>query len=226
MALRSEAHHRRCVMLLLAFLAASAALQAVEFPVTHVHLRRDEPGRLQIEPDGIQYTETKSHKKPHEYRWAWTDIQKLVLEPERLEIVTYKDVKWLAGLDKKFEFRGEGLEAAYPLLNKSLPRRLIPEIAVVAGLGLSVEVPAKRLEGRSGQEGLLRIGLEKIVFESSGKDGSHTWVLGEVENISSSDPLELTIASLGTDYRLQLKQPLPEGVYDGLWRKLNIKRSH
>jgi hypothetical protein len=199
---------------------------AAEYPVTHRHIRGDEPGRLIVEDGGIRYTEAKLHKKPHDYKWGWNDIQKLELEPDRIEITTYKDVPWLGGRDRRFTFFGTNLESTYPILRERLPRRLIPKIAVNSGLDIVAEIPAKRLEGRGGFEGVLKIGEDRLVFQSESQGGSHTWNLDEVQNISSSDPLELTIASLGTDYRLQLKQPLPEGIYNALWRKLNVRRTH
>jgi len=212
-------------MLAAGLLVASVAL-AADYPVTHVHVRRDQPGELQMESDGIRYTETTKHKNPHEYRWTWNDIQKVVLQPDSIEITTYKDVKWLAGRDQRFLFRGKGLDAAWPLLRDVLPRRVVADIATLTPAPPLLELPAKRLEGRGGHEGTLRIAADSIIFESATSSGSHTWLLKEVENISSSDPLELTIASLGTDYRLQLKQTLPEAVYNDLWRKLNVRSNH
>jgi hypothetical protein len=134
-------------------------------------------------------------------------------------------VKWLAGRDRAFVFSGKDLDSSYPTFREHLPRRFVPEVALNLH-GALTTVAAKRIEGRSGFEGVLKFGEDLLVFQSEGPRGSHTWNLDEVENISSSDPLELTIASLGTDYRLQLKQPLPEGVYNALWRKLNVRRSH
>jgi hypothetical protein len=218
MALRSQKAIGSMILL-------STVLAAADFPATHVHTRRDGPGVLTIDENGIAYKETDRHKKPHDYRWAWNDIQRLVLAPTAIEITTYKDIGWQFGRDREFSFRGKDFTPAYDLLRGRLQLRLIPEIALPVTSPLA-EIPAKRLDGLKGCEGSLLIGDNQIVFKSDTPDGSHTWILPEVENISSSDPLELTIASLGTDYRIQLKQPLPEFVYNGLWRKLNTRRTH
>ncbi len=216
MAFRSQA----CTLILLAVSAAAAA----EFPVTHMHLRRDRPGVLFIDESGIRYTETEKHKDPHEYRWAWTDIQKLTLTPDRIEIVTYKDVKWLLNKDREFTFLGSKLDAAYDLLRGQLPRRLVAEVAVATAA--DDKLLARRLEGRTSYTGTLLFAQDRLVFASDTPRGSHTWIWTEVENISSVDPMELTVSSLGTDYRIQLREPLPQELYDSLWRKLNIQRSH
>jgi hypothetical protein len=203
----------------------STVLAAADFPATHIHTRRDRPGILTVDENGISYTESERHKKPHDYRWAWNDIQRLVLAPASIEITTYQDIGWQFGRDREFTFRGKDFTPAYDLLRGRLPFRLVPEIALPVASPLA-EIPAKRLDGLKGYEGLLLIGDHQIVFQSGTPGGSHTWVLPEVANISSSDPLDLTIASLGTDYRIQLKQPLPEPVYNGLWRKLNARRTN
>lgn len=207
-------------MLLLAIPALST-----DYPVTHAHLRKGLPGTLTIDAAGIRYTETKQHKKPHAYTWKWNDIQRIVLSPLTIEITTYQDVKWLAGRDLAFTFRGHGLDTAYPLLTPYLPRRVSPELATT-GFTPIATFPAKRLEGRSGHQGTLLIGDERIVFQSDAPLGSHTWIVPEIDNISSADPLEFTIASLGIEYRMQLKQPLPEALYNTLWRKLNTTKGH
>jgi hypothetical protein len=214
------------MMRLAAFLLVTSFSYAAEYPVMHRHLRRDQPGTLSIDKEGVRYSETKlDKKKPHDYRWGWNEIQKLVLASDRVEITTYKDLKWLADRDQSLVFSGKHLETAYPLLRDHLPRRMVAEIAV-DGFNVVAEIPAKLLDGRGGFNGTLKIGADVVVFQSGNAQGSHTWNLDEVENISSLDPLELTIASLGTDYRLQLKKPLPDGLYNSLWRKLNVRRTH
>lgn len=185
---------------------------AMLLPVIHVHLRRDEPGDLKITETGIEYTETKQHKKPHHWTWTWTDIQRLTLFPNRVEIVAWKG-------NHEFNFKGKNAESMYPLLRDKLPRRFIPEVAATG-----FTPTARLLAVRSGHEGELLIGEDRIVFQSATSEGSHTWILPEIDNISTSDPLDFTIHSLGVDYRLQLKQPLPEDLYNGLWRKLNVRR--
>lgn len=216
MAFRNKAR-LSCLVVLTSFVVGAA-----EFPVEHVRLGRNESGVLEINNDGIRFEQARH---PHSYLWKWDDIQRLALSPDRIEITTYKDVRWLAGRDRKFSFTGENLTAAYPLLRDALPRRFVPDVART-DFEPAGKYPAKRLEGWGGHKGTLLIGNDRIVFVSEDDDGSHTWMLYDVENVSSSDPLKLTVASLGEEYRLQLKNPMPEAVYNGLWRKLNVRRTH
>jgi hypothetical protein len=210
--------------LTLALFAAWGPLHAEDFGAKHVHLHGSEAGTLTIDDSGVAFKESKLQKHPHEYRWAWDDIQLLTLSPDHLDILTYKDVKWLLGRDQAFAFTGIDLDRAYPTFRAHLPRRFVPEVANL-DFDVREKIPAKRLEGRSGWEGELLFGPDQIVFHSAAEHGSHTWILEEVENVSSSDPLELTISSLGRDYRMQLKRALPEALYSELWRRLNVGRS-
>lgn len=218
MALRSEATIGILIM------ACAMAAGAAEFPVRHVHLKKDQPGTLTIGKDGIRFAE-QAGKHPHVYEWPWTRIQRLELSPARVTITTYEDVRWQAGRDRGFRFTGQGLDAAYPLLREHLPRRFVPDVARM-DFEAGARYPAKRLEGRSGHEGVLLAGADRLVFQSESANGSHTWIVSEIDNISSSDPMKLTILSLGTDYELQLKQPMPEADYNALWRKLNVRSKH
>ena len=202
----------------------AGAMAAAEFPASHVHTRRDQPGTLTVDEAGVSFQET-TPKKPHQFRFGWSDIQRLDLAPSRIVITTYNDIGWQLGRDRKFVFHGSDFSPAYTTLHQKLPRRLIAGIALPTASAMA-EIPAKRLIGRGGHEGTLRIAADRIVFQSSSPLGSRTWTLPEVENISSSDPMELTIASLGEDTRIQLKQPLPDAVYNQLWRKLNKTKAH
>jgi hypothetical protein len=204
-------------------LALAQFAAAADFPVSHVNCTHDRPGTLSVTADGVEFKETKRQKHPHDFHWTWNDIQRLTLFPNRLEITTYKDVKWLLGRDREFTFTGKDLDAAYPLLHGPIPRRLVAEIARTA-FEVTQRLPAKRLEGRAGFEGTLLFGPGRIVFESETLRGSHTWMIEDVDNVSTSDPLELTVSSLGTDYRLQLKRPLPESLYQSLWRAVNLEK--
>ena len=206
------------------FLAAPvfAASGALEFPAVHDHWRGRGTGTLRITGDGVSFQETAG-KISHQGQWRYQDIQELVLYPSRLRIVTYKDNRLLLGRDREIELRAEGLHRAYDLLASSLPFRLEAKVAVPEE-GAAWRMASKRLEGRGGAEGVLLIGPERLVFQSGEKEQSQTWVLNELENASSSGPLDFVVHSRGRDYRFQLKQPLPEKLYDELWRRLNLRR--
>lgn len=216
MAFRSQAG---ITGLMLVAVVASAA----DYPVKHLKIGRDEVGLLSIGPEGIKYVSTPEKKHRH-YQWSWNDVQRLKLADDQLEIVTYKDVQWQAGRDRRFNFKGHDFGKSYELLREHLPRRFVPRIART-DFQPSASYPAKRIDGLGGQEGTLLIGADRFVFKADGTEGSQTWVLADVDNVSSSDPMEFTIASLGSEYRFQLKRPMPESSYNELWRKLNT-RSH
>jgi hypothetical protein len=70
-----------------------------------------------------------------------------------------------------------------------------------------------------GPQGTLVFGEERIVFRA-GKH-SRTWRFSDVESISMSGPFDFTVATYAGPFRFQLKQPLSEAAYDGLWKRLH-----
>ena len=72
--------------------------------------------------------------------------------------------------------------------------------------------------------------LGRIVYETKKRDASRTWRYRDIDNISSSDPYQLTITTFERaklqygsrkGFNFQLKQPLEEKRFRMVWRKLN-----
>jgi hypothetical protein len=62
------------------------------------------------------------------------------------------------------------------------------------------------------------------------KGASRAWRYGDIDNIGTSGPFELTLTTFERalehfgnrkDFNFQLKEPLDERKYDGLWRRLH-----
>jgi hypothetical protein len=145
--------------------------------------------------------------------------------------VTYKDRKWLLGVDKRFEFflpKGKSFEAAYTMLKDKLDRRF------VAALADSVpdvlwELPVKLLGTIRGSEGVLQVGPDRIVYKTDRPRQSRTWRYQDLENVSTSDRYQLTLTTYERawthygslkGFNFQLKQPLDEKRFDMLWKRL------
>ena len=77
---------------------------------------------------------------------------------------------------------------------------------------------------------MLRFGPGHIVYKTDKKDNSRTWRYQDIDNISTSDPYQLTLTTYELarthyggrkGFNFQLKQPLDEKRFNLLWRRLN-----
>jgi hypothetical protein len=232
-----EFRSQKAAYLTIALLPWSLAAAELRYQVHHDHLLKDGSGTLVIDDQGVAYQETskKKKKKPgqlHHGRWDYQDIQQLHLAPERLTVITYKDRKWLFGIDKEYEFRllpGQSLKEVYELLKNRLDRRFVAALPDDQ-VAVMWELPVKLLGTLQGSEGVLRFGPDHVVYKTDKKDNSRTWRYQDIDNISTSDPYELTLTtyeratthySSRKGFNFQLKQPLDEKRFDLLWRRLN-----
>jgi hypothetical protein len=214
--------------------AGTLAAAELRFEARHEHVRHGCQGVLRIDERGIGF-EAKPQKKPHAWRWEYTDIQQLKIEAGRLTVLTYEDRKWRFGADRALQFilaPGGSFESAYALLKDRLDQRFVAAMAD-ARVNALWSVPAKRLGRVNGAHGSLIVGADRIVFESAERGSARTWRYGDIDSLSSSGPFELTVTTherSATDYgslksfHFQLKQPLAEGRYDDLWWRINQNR--
>jgi hypothetical protein len=192
----------------------------VTLTVRHRHARKGALGTLRFSGDGLRYDEA-AKRAAHSRMWKYTDLQRFELAPDHIRVVTYEDVRNLAGRDLAYVFDhipGDAAQRLYPLLAAKLDRRFIAWVPASAGAPLW-EAPAKMLRGTGGANGTLRIAADCIVFESATR--SRTWRTADVLNFSSSGPFELTLTTLDGESRFQLKQALAEDRYNELWRRFN-----
>jgi hypothetical protein len=178
------------------------------------------------------YKDGKTPKHPDAWRWNYQDIQQLKVEPKSLTVLTYKDNKWKLGADRRYEFdliSGKTFEDAYNVLKGRLDQRFVAAIADSPD-SMLWEIPVKHLHGFGGDEGVLQVGPDEIVYKSAKSDESRTWRYEDIENISSSGPFQLTITSFERarmhygsrkGFEFQLKQRLEEARYNDLWLRLN-----
>lgn len=227
---------QKATCLIVALLAARAFAAEITFRVQHDHLFRDRPGVLVLDRNGVSFEEaTKKKKTGHRGHWNFEDLQQVLLAPDRIVLVTYRDRKWRLGLDQEYEFRllpGQDIAPAYALLKDLLDRRLVAAVADPATAVLW-ELPVKLLGTIQGSEGILRVGPDRIVYETARRSHSRTWRYQDIENVSSSDPYRLTLTTYERarlhygsrkSFAFVLKRPLAPGQYDLLWRRLNSSK--
>jgi len=173
-----------------------------------------------------------SCSKP-EFDLAYQDIQELKLADDKLTLVSYKDRKWRLGVDKQYQFTltpGQDFHEAYALLKDKLDQRFVAALADDQVQPLW-QIPVKLLGRVTGSEGVLEVGVDRIVYKTAAKDQSRTWRYGDIENISSSGPFQLTLTTYERaklhygnlkGFNFQLKQTLDEARFNLLWRRLNL----
>jgi hypothetical protein len=233
----------RFVSLFIALLAiAPAGAAELSYEVRHHRALKDHAGVLTIGEKGVRYQQVlpegkqKKHpKKPpklESVQFDYQDIQELWVSPEKLVLVTYKDRKWLLGVDKEFEFflsKGKSFDAVYTLLKDKLDRRFVAAVAD-SQPGMLWELPAKLLGTIQGSDGVLQVGPDRIVFKTDRTGQSRTWRYQDIENVSTSDRYQLTLTTYERakthygnmkGFNFQLKQPLEEKRFDLLWKRLN-----
>jgi hypothetical protein len=207
--------------------------QQLEYEVRHDHLWKHGAGTLVVTERGVSFQEVTKKKQPKRaFELNYQDIQELKMSADKLTLVTYKDRKWLLGLDKEYEFTlapGQSFSSAYALLKDRLDQRFVASVADEQIQALW-EVPVKLLARVTGSEGILQVGPDRIVYRTTQKRQSRTWRYGDIENISTSGPFQLTLTTYERakthygnlkGFNFQLKQALDEKQFNLLWRRLN-----
>lgn len=202
--------------------------QDLRWDVRHERMLRDRAGVLAMDEHGVTYVE-----KDTTTRWDYQDIQQLWISTRKIVIVTYTDRLWLLGIDKEFEFyltsEGQTFEPAYKRLKDKLDQRFVAALAD-SRPDLLWQIPVKLQGVIRGSEGVLQMGPERIVYKTDREGTSRTWRYGDIENISTSGPFQLTLttyeranAHYGSlkGFNFQLKQRLDEKRFDLLWKRLN-----
>jgi hypothetical protein len=235
---------KRTIALITGLLLSPAlfAQQSFQYEAWHGHSRPPHIkkagglGTLTISDTGVSFQETykdgRTPKHPHAWRWDYQDIQQLKIAPKSVTVLTYKDNKWKLGADRMYQFdlvSDKTLEDAYNLLKGRLDQRLVATIAD-SPIRVLWEIPVKHSHRFAGDEGVLQVGTEEIVYKSVKTNESRTWRYEDIENISTSGPFQLTITSFERarmhygsrkGFEFQLKQRLEEARYNDLWLRLN-----
>ena len=209
-----------------------ASAQIYTFEVRHQHWRKGVMGTLRISPEEISFEEHGKKGKTDSRSWHYEEIQQLTVSPSELRILTYEDSKWKLGRDREYVFDRLPKELAvetYPQWTGKLDQRFIAAVPAPESAP-EWKVGAKLDHGLSGTLGTLTIGREQIVFDAGERGGSRSWRLIDIENVSSSGPLDLTVTTTeksglfrgsGRQFHFQLQQPFKEAQYSALWRRVN-----
>ena len=222
MAFRTEA--KACAGLILCAAVALGAT-AQTYNVRHRHLRNGGPGVVRIDENSISFEAPGKHAR-HSRTWKYDDIQELTLGPGTLRILTYEDNRWELGRDRVYVFDRMPASVAvdwYPVFRTRLDARFVAALADEQAKP-EWRIPAKLIHGRSGSQGVVLVGTDRVVYKSSQSGESRTWRIGDLENVSSSGAFDLTITTHEREFRFQLKQAMVEERYQELWTRVNQAR--
>jgi len=189
--------------------------------VRHEHLRKSGEGTLAFNATGISFQEMAG-QAAHSRQWNYADLERLELAPDQVRIVTYEDVRWQLGRDRAFSFDHLPAEATtqlYPLLATHLDQRFIARVADPSVSPLWA-IPAKALHGRGGPNGTLKIGADRIVFETLKPGKSRTWRFSDIQFVARQNSFDFSVTSLDGETRFQLKEAMPEAQYNSVWRRV------
>jgi hypothetical protein len=218
MAFRSQT---ATLVVLIASTQLAVLAQDLRFPVRHHHLHRGGEGTLTFTRETVSWKEQK--KPQHARTWQYAEIQQLELAPDHIRLLTYEDIRWQLGRDReyRFDYLPKDLAARlHPFLTARLDQRYLAHLADPSVTPVW-EVPAKLLLGRSGSNGKLKVAADHIVFDGRESGESRTWKFSDINNVTSSDPFELTISTVEGENRVQLKTALTEDRYQDLWLRIS-----
>lgn len=218
----------------LILVAAALVAGAQSVPVRHKHWHGGGNGDLRVSNDGISFAESGQGQK-HSRTWKYQEIQQVELSDDTLRILTYEDQKWKLGRDREYVFDRlpQGFaQAVYAQWRDRLDQRFIAGLPDndVAPLW---EIPAKLLGRLEGSEGMIRVGRDRIVYQTKEPEESRTWRFADIENIASAGPFDFSVVTREhhgawnagwREFHFQLKGPLPEERYNELWRRLNASK--
>ncbi len=211
-------------------LAGAVWASAAQFPVRHEHLRKGCLGIMTVDESGVSF----AGEKKHAWHWKYQDIQELKLSPGGIRLLTYEDSKHLPGADREYRFTGKiPAVELYRFLKERMDQRLVAEVAE-AGQGPEAprwQIPVKH-RGRPGSQGTLAFGADSIVYATARGGESRTWRYSDIDTISSSGPLQLTITTFERaalhyqdrkEFNFALQEPITEARYNQLWLEIEKK---
>ncbi|MCX7602689.1 MAG: hypothetical protein N2036_01295 [Bryobacteraceae bacterium] len=215
--------------LLIVLAMAGGPAAALDFPARHGHWRGGCAGILSMTADGVSFRQVGAKKEPHAWSWSWDDIQQLELgDDRRVRVLSYRDRALALGRDHAFEFRLDGapdLLPAYELLSRVMDERLVARLAA-AGARLEWEAPVKRLRGRGGVQGVLRVYTDRVVFAAAKAGESRTWRDEDIELVSMDGPFAISFVTheKGGRFDFQARRRLEPARYEDLWLRLESRR--
>jgi hypothetical protein len=210
----------------LALTGAPVFAQSFEFAVKKDHFFGASNGTLVFDPASVEYRTADTHDAR---QWTFDDIKQIqILSPTRITIKTYEDQGWLRlGADRTFEFELTEGEVPPELVSFFWSRVTLPVVTAVlpnADVPPGRSVPVKLRRRIHGSEGALQLYDDRLVYVTESAGDARAWRPADLRTVYQPDRYRLSIdvyegGGDGTrTFSFDLKQPLPAGFMDLLWR--------
>jgi hypothetical protein len=206
--------------LLLAASSPSGYAQPFTFNVKHDHLRGHCIGKLIIDQGGIEYdTENSKDRR----KWSYHDLKRIEISSRKeLNLFTYEDLKYRFGAEKKFEFElaeGEITPDIYQFLLSKVTRPILTRVAYPSTPFLFT-LPVKHRHLLGGCQGELKVGEDRVVYETRDPEDSRIWFYKDMESIGLLDAYSFRLTTTGENYTFDLKVPISNQQYEFLWDRV------
>jgi hypothetical protein len=209
---------------LLPLLAMAAPEKSVfDMKVTRVRALRDQPGDLHIDSQGITFRSTDGKTT---IMIALQDLREAsVADARELRFETYEVPKWKPTERREYTFRAQP-DAPIENLAQFLAARVHRPVVGHYKESSQFRVAAFHRRALRGTDGTLEIGEEAIQYLSDQPADSRTWLYRDIETIGRPDSFRFRVTTNRETYVLELKDDLPEAVFQFAWSKVyNLERS-
>jgi hypothetical protein len=209
--------------LLALLLIAAPDNETFDLKVTRVRTLRSQPGDLRINTKGITF---QSRDGKTTITIPIGDLREAdVADPHALRFGTYEVLKWKPMERREYTFRAQ-LDAPVEELARFLTERVHHPVVGYYPEGSHFQVAAYHRRMLNGTNGILKIGEASIQFVSDKPADSRTWLYRDVETIGRPDSFRFRVTTNRETYVLELKDNLPEAVYEFAWSKVyHLERS-
>jgi hypothetical protein len=187
---------------------------------------------LRFTDDGFR---DETDEKKHARDWSYEDLQQVAIESEKIVILTYRDRLLYLGQDERLTFDVVEEKVSDSLRVFLEERHTRPLVSAVLPEESSARyrLPVKHRKVLRGTEGVLELGEHYLVYRPKRAGEGRIWRYDEILSVGSTGPYQLRVTAMertggeygdGKNFVFDLKQRLPEQVYDYLWNKINRPR--
>ena len=207
--------------------ALPANAQEFTYKVQEDRFKGHRDGEVIISDKGVEY---RARKEKDSRMWTYTDIKLFeILSPTRLRVWTYKDRKLLLGRDESVTFKiveGTLDQNLSDFLRDRVARPFVTSFLEEQGTMLA-EIPVKHSHRFGGCEGMLKIYLDRLVYESQTGHDSRSWRWTDIRSVGRSDiyrfdveTFEPQVGASSRSFNFILKEQMPDKTYDLIWSRV------
>lgn len=178
-------------------------------------------GTLTLGQDGVVFRPTKGSS----LHWPFLEVATFdLLSPRRLVITGYENRSWHRHGERKYRF--DLSTAMPPDIATELARRVAkpvrdgnPNPAATS----FATIPARHRTFAGGTNGTLRFGPDGIDYITTDGKGGRSWRWSDIETLANPDPFHLRVNGYLETFTFELKQAMPQELFDRLWGEINAR---